>query len=164
VTDFEKLLAILRFEEGLSLTAYPDPEGQTGTWACASGHQLTDKVICAALGAGGTLTCDKALAEAMLREDAHRSMVFARNLFSFYSVREEGARLVAAALAIYQIGSKFCQWHDMRVALSCSDWPAVAAAMRASEWHDKQTPARAERVCKMIATGEWPKGKRNEPN
>jgi len=159
MTDFEKMLVILRYEEGQSLIACPDPAGQIRTWAIGSGHQITDKTICAALDQEskeqflpGSLTCNEQLAEAMLRIQAQEALNNAKGRFRDL----RGVRLIAIAVAIYQLGHTFLWWTDTCFAIEREGWPAAADAMRDSKWHNKQTPERAERVCKMIESGEWP--------
>lgn len=160
MTDFEKMLAILRREEGewpKGQYAYPDPESQTDTWAFGYGHQITDEVICAALAAGGTLTCNAALAEAMLKAQAMESLDDVGTAFpGLHTSPSLSVRRVALALARYQIGPKFLTWPDTQAAIRIRAWPAASAAMRDSDWRRDQTPARAERVCQMTKTGQWP--------
>ncbi len=58
---------------------------------------------------------------------------------------------------VYQMGGATVSgFKKMAAAIQNEDWEAAANEMLDSEWHRKDSPARARRMAKIMRTGEWP--------
>jgi len=74
----------------------------------------------------------------------------------FHAVADDAVRLAAILNMQFQLGPQSDEeFHNSFACIEKKDWAGAAKNLRASLWA-KQTPARAERVIRMIETGLRP--------
>ena len=72
----------------------------------------------------------------------------------YSAVSDNPARLAGIMNMQFQLGAGSDeQFPAAFAAIARRDWKAAGIALRNSAWHNTQTPARAERVIRMIETG-----------
>ena len=146
-------LALVRRHEGLRLVAYRDTRGN---WTIGFGTRITDQALLAGLDAGGSLSIDEAMAEAML----DRGVRVARNqAIDWLSYRRDvwtSARLAAVTSMAYNLGGAgLLQFRMMQHAALAHDWEGVADEALDSQWA-QQVGSRAVEIAEMLRTNEWP--------
>jgi lysozyme len=127
-------------EEGREKCVYLD----TRNYASIGIGALVDRSM---PGAG---LCDEAI-DAQFAHDSARARRDAANLPGFQRCNE--VRQAVLTSMCFQLGA-LTNWPHFRAALALGDYNAAALAGLDSEWA-KQTPRRAQRAMKMMASGEW---------
>ena len=98
----------------------------------------------------GAGLCDEAI-DVQFRHDSTRARQNAANLPGFQRCNE--VRQAVLTSMCFQLGA-LADWPHFRAALALGDYNAAATAGLDSDWA-KQTPKRAERQMRMMASGEW---------
>jgi lysozyme len=133
----ERLIA----DEGEVLHAYPD---SLGFLTIGVGHLIDSRK-------GGKIS--QAVSRFILSEDIQDAIGLARTYPWFEKL--DSARQGVIVCMLFQMGkSGFDTFRMMQLAIERGDYTTAAAQMRASAWHT-QTPARCERLAKVMETGEW---------
>lgn len=146
-----KLVEWLKFEEGFMPRPYRDT---VGVRTVGYGRNL---VAHPSPGRNWTARpCTKEEAEGWLREEAGEMYVALCKAKPIVRTLDD-VRAAALMNMAYQLGvSGLLQFRLMWTAVEAGDFAGAAANAKDSRWA-RQTPKRAKRVCKALATGEWPK-------
>jgi len=134
-----QVMELLVKEESEVLTAYQDHLG----YLTIGVGRLIDK------RKGGGIS--KAESRFLLANDVARFELAALG-YPWYADLDEARQGVIVAM-LFQLGS-LDKWAGLRAALGSRNWDKAADSMLASLWA-KQTPARAERMAKIMRTGVW---------
>lgn len=135
------LVSQLKRDEGLRLEAYQDT---LGYWTIGYGHTGSEVVE--------GLIIDKATAERLLLEDIEEAKQIARKL-EFFD-RLDPVRQAAIINMCFQLGNKIFQFKRTLAAIRDEKYFLAESYGLESLWA-QQTPNRAKRVMRQIATGEW---------
>ena len=139
--ETDTLVAELMRDEGTVLSAYQD---HLGWWTIGTGR-LIDK------RKGGGIT--QAEAASLLRNDIAkvRAQLDAKLPWwrDLSPVRQRALQNMAFQLGI----AGLLGFANSLAAVKAGDWARAAASLRQSKWR-RQTPERAERIIRMIETGE----------
>lgn len=134
------LVSQLKRDEGLRLKAYKDT---VGVWTIGYGHTGTAKP-------GMVIT--EAEAEALLVKDIEDAKAIAKRI-DFFD-RLDPVRQAAIINMCFQLGNKIFQFKRTLAAIRDEKYHVAESYGLESLWA-KQTPNRAKRVMRQIATGEW---------
>jgi lysozyme len=139
--------AVIEFEEGSSLSAYPDTKG---FWTIGVGHKIGKGI--------SELRLSAAVVEVLFREDLAAATASVRHVLGEEDFnRLAPARRVALISMAFQMGEKnLSEFHSTLGCVRTGDWLGAAAHAGQSLWA-RQTPARAARTIAMLRTGEYPK-------
>lgn len=145
---------LTRFHEGERLTAYRD---SLGFWTIGVGHLLPRPK--SPEWAGYTIT--KAESDRFFNDDWHYhiSLVaqYAPWAMKFDEVRRYVVFDMTFNLGIEPFdGDGFKDWPIFVEQLRARNWAAAARNMRSTLWA-RQVKGRAERLARMIETGQWPR-------
>ena len=144
---------LLRFHEGQRLTAYLDTEGY---WTVGVGHLLPDPKN--NKWRGYTITqkqCDDLFESDILE---HQHLI---NTQAPWANQLDEVRAYVGLDMTYNMGIEpfdgdgFKDWPMFVSQLKAGQWTAAAANMRATRWAS-QVKDRANRLARMIETGDWP--------
>jgi lysozyme len=134
------LRAYIKKHEGCSLTPYQCTAGQT---TIGYGHNLTANGI------------SQPIAEDLFEEDFGHALLYA-SAFWPGAQDDEPNRFAAIVDMAFNLGpTRLNCFEHLRAALERADYPAAAAAIRASRYA-KQLPQRAHRNAQIILTGQSP--------
>jgi lysozyme len=136
--EFAKQL--IEESEGRRRCAYPDTRGFL---TIGIGALVDERMP----GAG---LCDEAI-DAQFKHDSERAWRDASSLPGFQRCNE--VRQAVLVSMCFQLGSLH-DWPHFKAALALADYELAAQAGLASKWAT-QTPARAQRQMKMLASGQW---------
>jgi lysozyme len=129
-------------DEDCILHAYPDHLG----FLTIGVGRLIDK------RKGGGIS--RTEAEYLLDNDiAKRTSAIAQAL-PWTAALDEARRGVLVNMAFQMGVNGLLGFKNTLAAFERKDWPAVAAGMRDSDWHE-QTPNRADRLIEQVLSGEW---------
>lgn len=137
----DTLEALLTQSEGRSKTVYKDTRG---FWSIGVG-------CCVDPAVPGVGLCDAAI-QAQLDHDKGYWRDFAQTHIPGFSLGNEVQQDVLASMC-FQLGT-LAGWPKFKAAVAKGDFVTAAAEALDSKWH-QETPARAEREAKMLATGLW---------
>lgn len=116
-----------------------------GYWTIGVGH-LVDKRL------GGGLP--EHIIDALLEHDIDEKWAEVVRHWPWMNTFDDVRQFVFLSMA-FQMGiSRMKTFTNTLAAAEREDWPAVSRGMRASQWHT-QTPARVDRLCRMIETGTY---------
>lgn len=138
--DREKLAAELIRDEGLRLEPYVDTVGKL---TIGVGRNLADRGI------------SKAEAEFLLETDIGLVEDVLDTWLSWWRTLSEVRQRVLANMCFNMGIAKLRGFKNTLAAMKTGDYEAAAAGMRRSLWA-RQVGARAERLAKMMKTGEEP--------
>lgn len=128
-------------EEGLVLHAYPDSEGYL---TIGIGTLIDQRK------GGGISRPEAYLLLGNRLQDKERGL---DRVVPWWRKLDPVRRDVILAMA-YQMGADgVAEFHNTMAAVERGDWKAAAAGMRASKWHRKDSPARAERMATAMELG-----------
>jgi lysozyme len=134
-------------EEGRRLHAYPDPLTGGAPWTIGVGHTGPE--------VKQGLTWTDAQASAALDADIERACARLDQALPWWRDLNDPRQDVLAQMA-FQIGVKgLLAFRRTLEAMRNHDYAAAAAGMRASLWA-RQTPARAERLARIMEAGAYP--------
>jgi lysozyme len=139
----ENLLPDLQRDEGLRLTAYPDPLSGGEPWTIGYGHtgDVVEGETCTEDQALDWLTTDVAFAEMGL--DGH---------LPWWRTLDDPRQDVLCEMA-FQLGvAGLCEFTHTLAAVQAGDWQAAHDGMLDSEWA-RQVPSRANRLATQMLTG-----------
>ena len=143
MTALEKLKARLIADEGRIRHAYKD---HLGFWTIGVGRLIDEQ-------RGGGLSEDEI--DYLLTNDIRRAETIGRSYPWFEGLSWE--RQAVIVMMIFQLGAGgLNRFKKMREALERKDYEEAARQMLDSDWHNKQTPARAKRLANIMRSGEWP--------
>jgi lysozyme len=134
------LVTQLKRDEGLRLKAYKDT---LGVWTIGYGHTGTAK-------RGMVIT--EAEAEALLVKDIENAKAIAKRIDFFDKL--DPIRQAAIINMCFQLGNKIFQFKRTLAAIRDEKYYVAESYGLESLWAN-QTPNRAKRVMRQIATGEW---------
>jgi lysozyme len=134
------LVTQLKRDEGLRLKAYKDT---LGVWTIGYGHTGTAK---------RSMVITKAEAEALLVKDIENAKAIAKRIDFFDKL--DPIRQAAIINMCFQLGNKIFQFKRTLAAIRDEKYYVAESYGLESLWA-KQTPNRAKRVMRQIATGEW---------
>lgn len=141
VIAMEKLEARLLEDEGEILHAYPDSEGFL---TIGVGHLIDSRK-------NGKIS--QAASRFILAEDIREKTAIAASYPWFESL--DWPRQGVVTCMLFQLGKAgFDSFKMFHLALSRGDYAMASSQMLSSLWHS-QTPARCERLAKIMLTGEW---------
>lgn len=141
ITD--RLVQLIKFHEGLRLNMYRCPDGRL---TIGYGHNLEASPI------------TEQVAEQILIDDLAEAISAARRIYGvefdrFGEVRQSA--LVDMVINMGEAGVRgFVKTNRLILA---RQWTAAGKEARRSEWWRQDVPRRAERICRMIESGVWPK-------
>ena len=138
------LIPDLKRDEGLRLSAYPDPLSHGEPYTVGYGHTggVHPGTVWTQAQADAQLSADVAHTEASL--DIH--LPWWRTL--------DGVRQDVICEMAFNMGvASLCQFHNTLGAIQRQDWPAAKAGMLASLWAT-QVGNRAKRLAEQMLTGE----------
>ena len=138
----ELALQLIGEEEGRRALAYPDSRGFL---TIGVGCLIDSRVK----GASGL--CDEAI-DAQLSHDSIRARASAMRLPGFAQCNE--VRQAVLISMCFQLGD-LADWPNFRRALAAGNYLEAAQHGLDSDWARTQTPARARRQMRMLASGEW---------
>lgn len=131
-------------EEGLKLTAYPDPLTGGHPWTIGVGHTGND------VHEGWTISHEQAL------EFLYNDLVSRENLLveylPLYLKLDDARRSVLLGMAFNMGVSGVIGFHDMINYLTIGNYTLAAQEMGRSKW-SKQVPSREQREAKIMDTG-----------
>ena len=146
------LLRQLRRDEGLRLTAYPDPRSPRAKTGKGSGAPWT-------IGYGHTgpevregLQWTKAQAEAALEADVERHNAELAARFPWVARLPPARRRVLQNMAFNMGVEKLAKFHATLAAAKAGDWATAAHQMQQSAWYG-QVGSRAVRLVETMRTG-----------
>lgn len=140
--DEEAVTARLIIDEGEVLHAYQD---HLGFWTIGVGRLIDERK-------GGGLTQDES--RYLLRNDIGRRLSQCSNRFEWWHTIDDVRRGVVVCMA-FQLGTNgVANFKKMCDALRIRDYNTAAAEMLDSTWA-KQTPARANRMARIMRSGLW---------
>lgn len=129
-------------EEGRRALVYPDTRGfSTIGIGC-----LVDSRV-----RGATGLCDEAI-DAQFAHDSIRARADATRLLGFERCNE--VRQAVLVSMCFQLGSLH-DWPNFRRAIEAGDFAEAARHGLDSDWARTQTPNRAQRQMRMLASGAW---------
>lgn len=140
--DVKRFAQTLKREEGMVRHAYPDTEGflTIGYGRCVDKRK------------GGGLTDDEA--EYLLSNDVE-DVLTKLSIALPWVAQLDGVRQAALALMAFQLGIQgLMGFTQTLAAVRDGRYDHAEVLMLDSKWA-KQTPARAKRVARQMATGEW---------
>jgi GH24 family phage-related lysozyme (muramidase) len=129
-------------EEGRERFVYPDPRGFS---TIGIGCLVDERVH----GASGL--CDEAI-DAQFAHDSTRARADAMRLKGFDRCNE--VRQAVLISMCFQLGS-LRDWPNFRRAIEAGNYAEAAEHGLDSDWARTQTPKRAHRQMRMLASGEW---------
>ncbi len=135
------LVTQLKRDEGLRLTAYKDT---LGVWTIGYGHTGPDVFE--------NLVISQETAEFYLWQDIEEAKQIAKKLEFFDKL--DPVRQAAIINMCFQLGNKIFQFKRTLAAIRDEKYYVAESYGLDSLWA-KQTPNRAKRVLRQIATGEW---------
>ncbi len=137
------LVAQLKRDEGLRLTAYKDT---TGVWTIGYGHNLEAHPPFQS-------NCTLEEADTWIERDAIDATEWlARHLP--WTEKLDQARQAALQNMAFQLQSRLLQFHRALTLIEDHFWDRAAIELLASLWA-RQCPERAGRIANQIRTGEW---------
>lgn len=149
--NLQKVTAVARAEEGLTLKAHWDPIGKVydiGYGYNLQAHGLDPKA-CA------NLTWSREQAERQLLRDINGAAAVVAMKWP-WAVSLDTVRQGVLVLLTFQLGGYGVQgFKAFLAALQAGDYDTAALEMLDSRWHNKQCPARARRMAITMATGHW---------
>lgn len=140
----EKVKALIKDHEGLSLTVYKDT---VGIPTVGYGHALLEN---------SSITHE--VADKLFESD------FTYVIDDYLSLRKEGwlptglgeVREAVVLDMLFNLGrSKFVKFRNFTLSLKLGDWAGAARHMKDSLWYN-QVGRRGKRLVEMMETGEWP--------
>lgn len=138
----EKLESRLISDEGEVLHAYQD---NLGYWTIGVGILIDERK-------GGGITRDES--RYLLRNRINLKLADMRSRFPWFHFLDD-ARQAALLCMAFQMGvNGVANFRKMILALTQQDYETAASEALDSTWA-RQTPARAQRMAKIIRTGEW---------
>lgn len=144
----------LVFHEGMVLHLYKDTLGfkTIGVGRCIDKNPLTpeEKKACGDLSQGIT----KNAAYMLLRNDITRCEEELRKYIPFYKELPVERQYALLDICFQQGIQGLLKYKKMLNCLKNKDYKGAAFECLNSNYH-KQTPARCERIAKLIKTGEW---------
>lgn len=145
---------LLKFHEGEKLTAYRD---SLGFWTIGVGHLLPRPKS----PEWAKYTITQAESDRLFNDDWHHhiSLVaqYAPWAMKFDEVRRYVVFDMTFNLGIEPFdGDGIKDWPILVGQLKAHDWAAAARNMRSTLWA-RQVKGRAERLARMIETGQWPR-------
>jgi lysozyme len=129
-------------EEGREAFAYPDTRGFLTIGIGA----LVDKRVHGAAG-----LCSEAI-DAQFAHDSTRARADAMRLLGFERCND--VRQAVLVSMCFQLGDLH-DWPNFRRAIEVGDYSTAAQHGLDSDWARTQTPKRANRQMRMLASGEW---------
>jgi lysozyme len=145
---------LLKFHEGERLTAYQDTRG---FWTIGVGHLLPDPRDPKWRG----YTISQAASDQLFQMDWVKHIDLVRKYAPWALEFDEVRRYVIVDMT-FNLGVEpfdgdgFKDWPIFVRQLRANDWTAAAANMRSTLWA-RQVKGRAERLARMIESGNWPK-------
>jgi lysozyme len=143
-----RLAQAIEAEEGRRLHAYPDPLTGAEPWTIGVGHTGPEVRV--------GLTWTDAQASDALKADIARAMSGLDRALPWWRDLEHPRQDVLVQMA-FQMGVRgVLGFHRTLGMLRDRDFEGAAQGLRQSLWA-RQTPARAERLAKIIETGAYPR-------
>lgn len=140
--NVEQVTARLILDEDEVLHAYQD---HLGFWTIGVGH-LIDK------RKGGGIS--QQVSRYILSDDIRGKVNECAERFDWFAGLNEARRNVIVCMA-FQLGVDGVSEFKLMIRAIChQDWVAASLEMCDSDWH-KQTPARCERMAKIMLRGVW---------
>ena len=166
MSDLAKLVQATGSDEGFDASPYRDTQGlwTFGEGRCLETHPLTGAEWKTLLDSGQMqVTISRDGANALLREQLVATEAQLASINRDFWPLLNDARQNALIEMAYQMGVEHEEeFHEMlgdiRVAVKINTpgaWGAVKAAGLASEWAQKETPGRAQRLMTQLATGRF---------
>lgn len=129
-------------DEGEVLHAYQD---HLGFWTLGVGRLIDERK-------GGGISPDES--RYLLRNDIARKSAECEQRFEWWG-RTDSIRQAAIVCMAFQLGTPgLSNFKKMMAAMSVADYETASVEMLDSTWA-KQTAARANRMARIIRTGEW---------
>lgn len=139
MTDYEKLAARVRKNEGLSYFPYKCP---AGALTIGYGHNLEARGI------------PKEVAELLLKQDLEIAGKEVKNAFIWWP-KLDAARMGVLVEMCFNVGiSRLCGFKKMLAAVEEGNYKTAAKEMLCSKWA-QQVKGRAVELSKIMETGEW---------
>lgn len=139
-----RMAARLMTDEGVVPHAYQD---HLGYWTIGVGRLIDRR-------RGGGLSRDEI--HYLLRNDIKRIEREVRTALPWLDQIDEARQSVLMLMA-FQLGiDELLKFRNTLAKVNAGDYAGASVSMLKSLWA-KQTPARARRISRMMATGEWPK-------
>lgn len=143
-----RLAAAITAEEGRKTHAYPDPLTGGKPWTIGVGHTDGDHIYQGLVWTDAQIDAALAADIAKAESGLDRALPWWRKLCD--------ARQDVLVQMTFQMGvNGVLVFKNTLHAMEAGDYAKAASGMRASLWA-KQTPARAERLAKIMETGEYP--------
>lgn len=145
---------LLRFHEGERLTAYRD---SLGLWTIGVGHLLPRPKS----PEWARYSITKAESDRLFNDDWHHHVSLVAQYAPWAMMFDEVRRYVIFDMT-FNLGIEpfdgdgIKDWPIFVGQLRASNWAAAAANMRSTLWA-RQVKGRAERLARMIETGQWPR-------
>lgn len=146
--DYDRLKAQLRVDEGVRRRRYPDTVGKV---TIGVGHNITDDPDYPYTEADEPLSDTQI--NVLLNEDVAKAIADLDQFANWWRAMEEPRQRVLANMCFNLGWPRLSGFVNTLKAMHFSDYQAAAVGMRASLWA-KQVGARAERLAKIMETGE----------
>lgn len=146
--DYDRLKAQLRLDEGVRRRRYPDTVGKV---TIGVGHNITDDRDYPYTEADEPLNDTQI--NVLLNEDVSKAVADLDQFANWWRAMEEPRQRVLANMCFNLGWPRLSGFVNTLKAMRFSDYQAAAAGMRASLWA-KQVGARADRLAKIMETGE----------
>lgn len=144
--NLQKLKQELKADEGVRHTIYKD---SLGNWTIGVGHLVLPSELSEYKG---RYVEDKEI-DALLESDIHKAFTSISS-WPVYKAMDTDARQRALINMSFQLGTKdLAGFKNSLRELENLQWAKAGARLRKSLWY-RQTPKRAERVIRMLETGE----------
>ncbi len=141
-----KLRDQLIAEEGREHRAYPDPLTGGAPWTIGVGHTGPEVVK-------GLVWSDTQIDD-VLDSDIELKTRQVLNALPWLPALNEARQAVIIGMAFQMGVAGLLQFKNTLAYVKAGMWAKAADGIRASKWY-RQTPNRAERMAKQLATGEW---------
>lgn len=160
MTKVVDVFDMLRFDEGLKLTVYPDTEGY---WTVGIGHLLTKlkdkaeaiRILDNLVGRKTNGVITEAEARKIFESDVKKAIqqIHSSTILSPIYDKVSPNRKIAIINMVFQMGLKGAEsFKNSLTLVSNSYYTQASINLRKSKWY-RQTPNRAERVIQVLKTG-----------
>lgn len=146
--NYDALKAQLRIDEGYRTRRYPDTKGKT---TIGVGHNIDADPHYPFTPADEPLSPQQI--DGLLNRDVAAAVAALDEYANWWRALEEPRQRVLANMCFNMGWTTLSQFGNTLQAMHFADYAAAAAGMRASLWA-KQVGARAERLAKVMETGE----------
>lgn len=139
--DRSQVDARLTVDEGREDHIYRD---SLGYWTGGVGHLLDPKL-------GAKLSV--ATIALWLDEDVADALAIAET-FPWFTTLDPPRQNVIVCLC-FNLGDKFCQFHQTHAAIAAGDFSAAASHLLDSAWAKQVQPSRRDAYARILRTGTW---------